>query len=65
MKINDKEAHSRGQDIVYIYGERTHRAVYQVKGEQKFFIKANGKYIEVYPISMGYSTTNYQKEEQI
>lgn len=58
MKINGKEAHSIGKDIVYIYGERTNRAVYQLNGEQKFFIKANGEYIEVYPISMGFSTTN-------
>lgn len=65
MKINGKEAHSRGQDIVYIYGERTHRAVYQVEGEQKFFIKTSSEYIEVYPLSVGYSTTNYQRKEQI
>ena len=63
MKIYGKEAHSRGQDIVYIYGEKTRRAVYQVEGERKFFIKTNGEYIEVYPGSTGYSTTNYQKDE--
>jgi hypothetical protein len=49
--------HSIGKDIVYVYGERTRRAVYQVEGENKFYIKTNGEFIEVYRITMGFSTT--------
>ena len=57
MKINGREAHSRGQEIVYIYGERTRRAVYQIVGEWEFYIKVNGEFIEVYHGSCDFSTT--------
>lgn len=57
MKINGREAHSRGQEIVYIYGQRTRRAVYQIEGEWKFFAKVDGEYIEVYHGSCDFSTT--------
>lgn len=57
MKINGQEAHSRGQEIVYIYGERTRRAVYQIEGEWKFFAKVNGEYIEVYHDTCFFTTT--------
>ena len=58
MKINGREAHSRGQEIVYIYGQRTRRAVYQIEGEWEFYVKVNGEFIEVYHGSCDFST-NY------
>lgn len=58
MKIIGREAHSKGQDIVYIYGERTRKAVYQIDGEWRFFVKVNGEPLEVYPATMGFSTYN-------
>ena len=58
MKINGRDAHSLGQDIVFIYGERTRKAVYQIDGEWRFFSKVNGEYVEVYHKSMGFSTHN-------
>ena len=61
MKINGREAHSRGQEIVYIYGERTRRAVYQIDGEWEFFVKVNGEYIEVFHRASDFSTTYEQR----
>jgi hypothetical protein len=58
MKINGKNANSRGSESVCIYGTTTRRAVYQIEDEWKFFIKVNGKFIEVYHTADGFSTTN-------
>lgn len=56
MKMNGISLVSRCDEIVYVYRERTRRTVYQLPNEWRFFIKLNGKFIEVYHKSYWFST---------
>lgn len=56
MIVNNIKLENRGQEIVYIYGERTRRAVYCVPNAWKFYVKVNGEAIEVFHKSCWFST---------
>lgn len=56
MKMNGVSLVSRGNEIVYIYRERTRRTVYQHPDKWKFYVKMNGEFIEVYHKSCYFST---------
>ena len=47
---------SRGTEIVYVYGNKCRRTVWQKDGEWKFYIKVDGELIEVYHKSCYFST---------
>lgn len=55
MKLNGKKLISRGQEQVVVYGERFRKAVYELEGEWRFFVKFGEELVEVFHKSCYFS----------
>ena len=56
MKMFGKSLISRGLEEVHVYGQKTRKTVWRVDGQNQFFVKVNGEFVEVFRLQQGFTT---------